>query len=205
MVSFRLMGVLVVAAALWVPLAARADEGEGCETYADCAEAIEALVQEHLSVDAIVDAMTDAAETADPAEEGGGDDEGETAEAPAAPTIRPGTAADVVKHVASTDAVKRVLEQVPKAAISKFESDWARLTKGEAVALLTFSAPIVAGLVAVPGLQRPIQDVINGAINDTLKKKTPWFQIRVDLVSPNKVFELKVDVLQLLRAFGPKR
>ncbi|MCA9540937.1 MAG: hypothetical protein KC620_18685 [Myxococcales bacterium] len=181
------------------------DEGggsEGCATFEDCEAQISDRFHEELDPETIRGAIDEAADEADPASEDGNEEEG--VEADDTPKVRPGTAADVVKKITATEPVKTALKKLEKAAVEKVKTDWKKLKTGEKVSLLIVAAPIAVGIAAIPGLASPVQSLINNTINKLLKPKMPWLTLRADLVSPNKVFEVRVDIFELLRKTGVK-
>ncbi|MCX4247793.1 hypothetical protein [Paraliomyxa miuraensis] len=178
---------------------------DGCTELEECLPEVERVFEEEMNGDALVSLLLEAATEADPADEGESAlDEGESFDD--APKLRKGQAGDVVKAIVADPTVKKHVYSFKDKAVEQIKSDWEKLKTGEKVATLSFMAPVAAGVVTgvlkSSSLHKPAQDVINAAINHALGQKAPWFALSVDIVSPNKVMLLKVDVMYLLRKAG---
>lgn len=188
--------------ALAITFSPPASADDGCTELEECLPEIERVFEEELNGDALASYLCEAADGADPADEA--QDEG--APADDAPKLRKGQAGDVIKAIVADAAVKKHLDSFKDKAVQKVKSDWEKLKAGEMLAGVAFAAPVAAGVVtgvlATPSLHRPAQDLINSAINAAVQTKVPWLELSVDIVSPNKVMTLRVDVMQLLRKAG---
>lgn len=180
-----------------------ASADEGCTELEECLPEIERVFEEEMNGDALAAYLGEAADEGDPAEEAG-EAQGEAADD--TPKLRKGQAGDVLKAIAADATVKKHLDSFKDKALDKVKSDWEKIKAGEMIAGIAFAAPVAAGVVTTilktPILHRPAQDLVNGVINSALGSKIPWLEVSVDLVSPNKVMVLRVDVMQLLRKAG---
>ena len=216
MAASRLVVLLMLIPLLTIQLStAHADEGEekDCPTYEDCKAVIDQAIDEALDIEVLTSVVVGAAEEADPpgapeedvapapSEEEAGDDV--TAREPPQ-VIKPGDGSELVKRIIASDPINRVLASIKDAAKAKLEKDFAKLKTHETVTVLAFSAPIIAGLLASPALGKPMQAFINDQVNSRIAKVAPWLSLKVDLISKNKTFELKVDLAPLLRRVGVK-